>query len=308
MNTSSKFSKDQTILLAGHGRSLASIAACVVSSDPSLVIVTEHPSDVKITVNQHLTDLHQYAGKEKQTSFRITQDWPDDYSPTIAILTGYTDPATVIPLIQKLEIQSNNVIIAVATDHIPLHILQKDTARPENIVVVNWAEPAHTTFFLEIVHNEVSNPDIIDQLKAMGMEQWAKDPYTVHAELGIRGRMNTAMLREALFLVEEGYANIEDIDRACRNDAGTYLPFSGHFQYMDLMGTYAYGVVMEKLNKELSNATVPPAFFTDVLQNNAPGMQGGKGFYDYSEKEVEVWEEKMRKFSFEIKKLMETYF
>src|SRR5690606_114563 len=119
--------------------------------------------------------------------------------------------------------------------------------------------------------NEVTDPDIVSWLKNIAEKEWNKDPYNVKSELGTRGRLKAAMMREAMFLVEAGYANIEDIDRACRNDAGTYLPFAGNFQYMDLMGTFAYGVVMEKLNKELSNATQTAPFIDQVIENGNDG-------------------------------------
>src|SRR5699024_7083286 len=107
-------------------------------------------------------------------------------------------------------------------------------------------------FFLELVYNEVTDGDHVLWLNLQAKNYWKKDPYTIKDELGVRGKMIAAMVREAFYLVENGYASVEDVDRACRNDAGMYMPFAGNFRYMDLMGTDVYGVVMEKLNEELS--------------------------------------------------------
>lgn len=39
--------------------------------------------------------------------------------------------------------------------------------------------------------------------------------------------MTTSMYREAFYLVENSYATIEDVDRACRNNAGCWLTLVG---------------------------------------------------------------------------------
>ena len=222
---------------------------------------------------------------------------------------GFTDKAEIRIILDRLENERNtDAIIAISTDHIPLSDLQKGRLRPANILVVNWAEPAHTTLFLEIIYNHVTDPSIVRQLELSAIFGWGKDPYKVEAELGVRGRMTAAMVREALYLIEHGYANIEDIDRACRNDAGTYLPFAGNFQYMDLMGTYAYGVVMEKLNKDLSKASTAPEFFTTPFTSSDQHAEEFKPFfYQYTSGDMEKWEKRMRNFSFEVRSLMEKY-
>src|SRR5690606_30244795 len=98
----------------------------------------------------------------------------------------------------------------------------------------------------------------------------------------------------AFYLVENGYASMESIDRACRNDAGYYLPFAGNFRYMDLMGTYAYGVVMKDLNPELSKATVVP---DSVVAD----------FQSYAADHPEHWEKIVRTVSEEIRELILKY-
>ncbi len=308
MNTSTNGYDSSKILLCGQGRSVTSIAVCLASSGSEVTVLSGSPIEDKSRIDHHLSDLSRYPKKKNTGKILVTRDWPDVLLNSLAIITGYSDSDIIKSIIQDLEqFDSSDLRIAVSTDHIELNILQKDTNRPENIVVVNWAEPAHTTFFMEIVHNETTDPGMVSWLKKMGKEKWNKDPYTVQSELGVRGRLTTAMVREAMYLVEEGYADVEDIDRACRNDAGIYLSFAGNFQYMDLMGTYAYGVVMEKLNKELSNATITPPFFNQVLEGGNEGMQNGKGLYEYTEEEAEEWESRMRSFSFEIRDLMEEY-
>src|SRR5690606_22811349 len=102
----------------------------------------------------------------------------------------------------------------------------------------------------------------------------------------IRSRLLAALVREAFYLIENGYVGVEDIDRACRNDAGYYLPFAGNCRYMDLMGTWAYGTVMADLNPELSNASHLPDFFNQILAERGTGLANVKVFFCLDEEDV----------------------
>ena len=115
------------------------------------------------------------------------------------------------------------------------------------------------------------------------------------------------MVREAFYLVENGYASVEDVDRACRNDAGYYLPFAGNCRYMDLMGTYAYGMVMKYLNPDLSKDRHLPDFFMNIINEGGLGLENGKGFYQYTKEEINLWRDIVSTFSYQIEKIINKY-
>lgn len=309
MNTSKPVNPFSDILVVGQGRLAASIPVCLAAAGSRVTLQADSIEELQRSVSHHAEDLDDVSHISPIENIKINLPSDDPITQSLAIVAGYSNEAEVGKILENLEKQgTEDLVIAVETDHIPLHHLQQNRSRPENILVVNWTEPAHTTFFLEIVHNNTTKQDIVDRVEENAIHSWGKDPYKVHSELGVRGLMNAAMIREALYLIDVGYANVEDIDRACRNDAGTYLPFAGNFQYMDLMGTYAYGVVMEQLNKELSNATVAPDFFH--LREQSPIDDNGEyqpGFYQYTKEDIAKWETRMRSFSFEVRSVMEKY-
>lgn len=211
-------------------------------------------------------------------------------------------------LIRQLEVVlAPDALIAITTESIPLSSLQREARHPERIIGVNWTEPADTTFFLEIIANEKNDLRLVNDFYHQAKLRWQKDPYVVHSDNGIRTRMLCAMIREAFFLLENGYVSVEDIDRACRNDPGYYLPFSGHFRYMDLMGAFIYGVVMQDLFPELSKDRHIPRFFEELVQQGSLGMVSGKGFYAYETGEVQQWEASFREFSQQIRDLISKY-
>ncbi len=76
---------------------------------------------------------------------------------------------------------------------------------------------------------------------------------------------------------------------------------------MDLMGTYIYGVVMNELNPALTTQNHMPAVFKNMLQNGWLGMKNNRGFYNYTNGEVESWKELSGKFSYQIKAIVDKY-
>ncbi|GAB3328128.1 hypothetical protein GCM10027299_29850 [Larkinella ripae] len=211
-------------------------------------------------------------------------------------------------LIRQLEVVlAPDALIAITTESIPLSSLQREAHHPERIIGANWTEPADTTFFLEIIANEKTDHRLVNDFHNQAKLFWQKDPYVVYSDTGIRTRMLCAMIREAFFLLENDYVSVEDIDRACRNDPGYYLPFSGHFRYMDLMGAFIYGVVMQDLFPELSKARHVPRFFEELVQDGDVGMATEKGFYSYEKGEVQQWEASFREFSQQIRQVISHY-
>ncbi|WP_152266429.1 3-hydroxyacyl-CoA dehydrogenase NAD-binding domain-containing protein [Agriterribacter humi] len=301
--------KKETVLITGEGRLTFSIAACLLQSEYSVVLCTENKNEAKKNMAIHYTDLLRHTGQSfnrKQLEVTDILDTELHYKLVVAV-TGEDVPGKKL-LIRELERKlPAGSLIAVNTESIPLCILQEGARHPERVIGLNWTEPAHTTYFMEIIANAKNDSVLVKQLANEAKTYWGKDPYIISGELGIRAKMMAAMTREAFYLVEKGYASIEDIDRACRNDPGYYLPFAGNFRYIDLMGgAGAYGRVMKDLNPELSKSGKVPDFFTNAAQK-PDGFKRNTGLYEYQEGDMEKWEETFREFSYRIKTIIDKY-
>jgi len=116
-----------------------------------------------------------------------------------------------------------------------------------------------------------------------------------------------AMYREAFYLVENGYATIEDVDRVCRNNTGFWMTLVGVFGWMDLTGVAAYHNVMKDLNPTLCNDTHVPKLIDDIVKAGGKGVANGHGFYKYTPEESKMWEETFADFNYEIRNLAMKY-
>lgn len=206
------------------------------------------------------------------------------------------------------EIVDSEVIIASNTSAIPINILQQHIKFPQRFFGMHWAEPAFTTPFLEIICGDKSDIKIGEKLYDIGAS-WGKEPILVRKDIRgfITNRIMYAMFREAFYLVENDYATIEDVDRACRNDAGHWITFCGLFRFMDISGLQAYYHVMKDLFPTLNNQTTVPALIEGIATQGGNGISNGRGFYKYTEQEAKEWEAAFQGFSFEISRLSAKY-
>jgi len=297
------------VLIIGNGRLSHSVPICLLQAGHPVTLLTKDVGQALNSINDHLNDLYQTNSKEFQWGYLNINSVPDHkhtYQFGIAITSEDLEEKKEV-ILQMEKYLPEDSIIAINTESIPLSNLQEACDHPERLIGLNWVEPAHTTYFLELIINESTNKSLADDLMNLAKTSWQKDPYLISNNVSVRAKMLGAMAREAFYLVQNGYASIEDIDRACKNDPGYYLPFSGNFRYMDLMGTYAYGLVMKDLNRELSRASDIPGFFKEIIEQGGLGMENNKGFYEYQEGDVERWKEVFSKFSYQIQEMISKY-
>jgi 3-hydroxybutyryl-CoA dehydrogenase len=296
------------LLVSGSGQLAFSITVCLLLAGHRVTLYTADPAAAEEQVGIHLQQYGKYkVAMADVLPCKITSRLPAPGHYHAAVAVTAECGRTKKQLIAELEsILPPDAVIAVNTESIPLSGLQQGAVHPARIIGANWAEPAHTTLFLEMIVNGACSEQAAGAFREMA-GSWGKDPYVINGDEGIRSRMQSAMAREAFYLVENGYASIEDIDRACRNDAGYYLPFAGNFRYMDLMGPYAYGLVMKDLNPELARGEELPAFVDELVSAGHTGMEAGKGFYEYNGEEADKWKLIFSRFSYRIQQLMSRY-
>jgi 3-hydroxybutyryl-CoA dehydrogenase len=210
---------------------------------------------------------------------------------------------------QKIEnVVDKDTILTSNTSAIPISILQKQTQFPHRFLGLHWAEPSHTTRFLEIIcgdKSDISRGEFLYELA----HYWGKEPTLVRKDIRgfITNRLMYAMYREAFYLVENGYATVEDIDRACRNNPGYWMTLAGVFRWMDLTGVPAYHTVLKDLFPTLCNDTKVPDLIDKIVREGGKGVANAKGFYDYTPEEAKLWEETFQEFSYEVRRLALKY-
>ncbi len=301
----------------GLGLMGSSIAACILAAGHPVVSLessADKRNEADTRIRQLLEQLYrEQLIDEKPDSilrrFRIT-DNINDLSEHNVVIEAVTENMTVKKeLFRNLEsILSPQAIIGSNTSAIPVSLLQEGLNHPERLLGIHWAEPAHVTRFMEIICGQQTDVRYAQRIYVLA-ESWGKEPSLIKKDIRgfITNRIMYAMMREAFFLVENGYASIEDVDRSVRNDLGYWITLAGPFRFMDLTGIPAYLTVMEDLFPELNKADTVPQLIQDIVAAGGKGVSNAHGFYKYTPETAKKWEERFLEFSYDIRKLAEKY-
>jgi len=306
-----------SIGIVGLGMMGCSITTCLLLAGHRVVAIAPIKDDLlnaEERIREHL---------QKSLMENMTEHNPGHYSKYLIITEDYNelkDCKLVIECtIENIQIKesvyrkieesiSPEALLTSNTSAIPVSLLQQHTQHPNRFFGLHWAEPSHTTRFLEIICGDQSDIKLGEWLYELS-HKWGKEPTLVRKDIRgfITNRLMYAMYREAFSLVENGYATVEDVDRACRNNAGYWMTLVGVFRWMDLTGLTAYHTVMKDLFPTLNNQKDIPLLIDNIVKDGGRGILNGKGFYEYTEEEAKLWKETFTEFSYEIRKLALKY-
>ncbi len=207
-----------------------------------------------------------------------------------------------------VEVVNPNTILASNTSAIPISVLQNFIENPERFLGIHWAEPAHATRFLEIICGNKTSAETASQILELA-QVWGKEPTLLKKDIRgfITNRLLYAVYRESLSLIEAGFTNIQDADKAFRYDAGAWMTVMGIFKRMDYLGLRDCQQILNNLLPLLSNADGVPATVERLMEENARGTQNGIGFYNYTEEEGKKWNRTFEHFNEEIYRLVALY-
>ena len=303
--------------VVGLGLMGCSISTCLLIAGHPVVAIAPLPVDLERAserIHAHLLQSFQQSICPNEPTFYLnnlllSEDFQQLKETRLVIECTLENLEIKKNIYEKIEnAVSEQTIITSNTSAIPISLLQEHTRVPRRFFGLHWAEPSHTTRFLEIICGDRSDQQQAEWLYQLS-HRWAKEPTLVRKDIRgfITNRLMYALYREAFHLVENGFASVEDVDRACRNNAGYWMTLVGCFRWMDLTGVPAYHAVMKDLFPTLHNGTEVPKLIDDLVQAGGKGVANAHGFYDYTPEEARLWQKTFEEFSYEIRRLALKY-
>ena len=303
--------------VVGMGLMGTSIAACLLAAGHRIYCIESDPIKLRSARRRLLKILkeaeRQNFLKESASVLigRVTVSESFAILAEVEVVIESTIESLPIKLkvIQQIEAAvGSNVLIGSNTSAIPVTDLQTGSLHPERILGLHWAEPANITRFMEIICGAQTSAASAKQAEKLA-RGWGKEPSVLRKDIRgfITNRIMYAMLREAFYLVDAGYASVADVDRSLRNDLGYWITFAGPFRFMDLTGIPAYASVMKDLLPELNNATEVPRLMKKVSRSGARGVANARGFYRYTPAQAKRWEKLFVDFTYQIRELADRF-
>src|SRR5579871_537948 len=303
--------------VVGLGLMGTSIVTCLLAAGHPVVGIEKNSSrrrTLKRRVSLLLQDMRRQKlfAKDSSTTLErlsVSDNFGDLRDCGLVIECVFENLEDKREVIRRVEGSvSPEALIGSNTSALPVTELQRGMRFPGRILGIHWGEPAHILRFLEVIcgdQTDLRNAERVIRMAA----RWKKEPTLVRRDVRgfITNRIMYAMMREAFFLVENGYATVEDVDRSVRNDMGYWITLAGPFRYMDLTGIPAYAAVMRDLLPDLDCTKETPKLMQEIVESGARGISNAKGFYPYTRMAARKWEKRFLDFSYEIRALALKY-
>ena len=175
--------------------------------------------------------------------------------------------------------------VVVTSNTSGLSITEMGTAvhRPQRFAGMHWVNPPHIVPLVEIISGAKTGPEALDIIRDVALSLHRKPVLVKGDPQGfVLNRLQFAVLREALHIVESGYATKEDVDVVMKYGLGMRYSCIGPFETVDIGGLDTFCRIAGYLFADLSDAKDVSPLLADPYNNGDYGVKTGKGFYDYS--------------------------
>lgn len=177
---------------------------------------------------------------------------------------------------------AEGAVVVTNTSSLPLDRLAAALRAPERFLGWHWFNPAHLIPLVEVVPTAVTDPGVVEW-SVRRLEMAGKRPLVLARPVDgfLANRLQYALIREALALVDAGVATPEQIDAVLTDCLGLRWAVLGPMRSTDLAGVTTAVAVATELFPKLSNADRPPAALTELAEQGRLGLSTGEGFYAY---------------------------
>ena len=171
-------------------------------------------------------------------------------------------------------------ILASNTSSLSVTEIASVTYRAKKCVGMHFINPVHKMKLLEIVRALETDEETLATAVEAG-KRMGKEVVVIKESPGfITSRINAMIGNEAFYMLQEGIASAEDIDKALK--LGLNHPM-GPFELVDLVGLDTRLSILEYLHKSLGDKYRPAPLLVQYVRAGRLGRKSGRGVYEYPE-------------------------
>jgi 3-hydroxybutyryl-CoA dehydrogenase len=171
-------------------------------------------------------------------------------------------------------------IIASNTSSLSITEIASVTYRAKKCIGMHFFNPVHKMKLLEVVRALETDDHTLAAAVEVG-RRMGKEVVVIKESPGfITSRINAMIGNEAFYMLQEGIASAEDIDKALK--LGLNHPM-GPFELVDLVGLDTRLLILEYLHKTLGEKFRPCSLLAQYVKAGRLGRKSGRGVFDYPE-------------------------
>lgn len=278
-----------TVGVIGGGRMGAAIAQMFAGTGHDVLLV-EPIEAVRKTIPQRLADIAKARGHEHSVASRVRV--LPTITPELAACKVITEAAP-----EKLELKQAlfeqldaicgpETILATNTSVIPVTEIGARTQHRGRVVGTHYWNPPYAVRLVEVVETPHTAVEVIARTINFMLEIGQKP---VHVKRDIPGfignRLQHALKREAIALVESGVCDAETVDFVIRNSFGARLGIMGTLEQSDLVGLNLTLDIHKVILADLDCSKEPQKLLVDLVAAGKTGAIAGEGFRKWTPEE-----------------------
>ena len=169
----------------------------------------------------------------------------------------------------------------------PISEIGKGLKSQGRMMGLHFFMPAHLIPLVEVVRSVHTDVKLAEAVGAV-MASLGKRPVQVRKDvIGFLGnRIQGALMREALWLIEDGVASPEDIDATVRLSFGFRYAAAGPIVQKEHSGWDTTCAVAKIIWPDLSNAKGPPPVLQKNVDEGRIGFKTGRGFFEWNDESM----------------------
>lgn len=170
-------------------------------------------------------------------------------------------------------------ILASNTSVMPITQIMAKITTKHRAIGTHWWNPPHLIPLVEVIATQESTPEVIDKTIDI-LTRIGKTAIKVAKDIPgfIGNRLQHALWREAISLVEKGICSAEDIDNVVKQSFGRRLDVLGPLENADLVGTDLTLAIHQQVLADLATNANPSPYLEQLVSKGKLGVKTNEGF------------------------------
>jgi 3-hydroxybutyryl-CoA dehydrogenase len=180
------------------------------------------------------------------------------------------------------EVCDDEVVFASNTSQFPISRLAAATSRPDRVIGSHWFNPPPVMDLIEVVRGVETSEETLQVALDLAV-RYGKQTVVCRKDTPgfITSRLIALLMVEAARIVDEGVAEVEDVNRACVLGFGHA---QGPLDTADLSGLDTVARVADNLRDQYGERFLAPQVIRGLVNAGHHGRKTGRGFSRYEQR------------------------
>jgi 3-hydroxybutyryl-CoA dehydrogenase len=275
------------VVVIGSGTMAAGIAAGFMNSEYSLVVLGRSNQKAESCLAKAWGLSTQTGAISPQHQTGLIETWSDWDNCIWVIETVTENLALKQAIFKSLDGRvPANIPIGSNSSGFPITKISQGLSTAARMMGAHYFMPADIVPLVEIVLGEKTDPSLAEQVCAL-YKSIHKKPVLVKRDIPgfLANRIQHALMREALALVDAGIATPDDIDDAVRYSFGFRYAAVGPMTQKEISGWDGMANAAKEIYPSLSNIDAIPPSLAKLMAEGKTGIKAGEGFRKWSAEE-----------------------